>query len=122
MTMNIKTEAATQVDYFFQHLPRNPSMFSGEDGEDPHSWIKRYECIARHNHWDESLRLANAYFDLTGTAFRCYLDIQFCAWKVSFEGSFASLLQPQEKRNQSSLNALFSAYGNFAPSLRICQE
>ncbi|UYV80596.1 SLC25A29 [Cordylochernes scorpioides] len=58
--------------FFVQHLSRTPSMFSGETSEDPHSWIKRYERVARHNHWDESLRLANSYFYLAGTALRWY--------------------------------------------------
>ncbi|UYV63285.1 hypothetical protein LAZ67_2003655 [Cordylochernes scorpioides] len=68
-TMNIKKEATNQVGSFFiQHLPRNPSMFSGEGAEDPHNWLKKYERVAKHNQWDETLCLANVYFYLTGTA------------------------------------------------------
>ncbi|UYV72074.1 hypothetical protein LAZ67_9001733 [Cordylochernes scorpioides] len=72
-TMNIKKEAVTQVGSFFvQHLPRNPSMFSGEGVEDPRSWLKEYERVAKHNQWDETLCLANVYFYLTGTALKWY--------------------------------------------------
>ncbi|UYV72436.1 K02A2.6-like, partial [Cordylochernes scorpioides] len=71
--MNIKKEATTQVGSFFvQHLPRNPSMFSGEGVEDPRSWLKGYERVAKHNQWDETLCLANVYFYLTGTALKWY--------------------------------------------------
>ncbi|UYV70946.1 hypothetical protein LAZ67_8001197 [Cordylochernes scorpioides] len=49
-TMNMKKEATTQVGSFFvQHLPRNPSMFSGEGVEDPRSWLKGYEHVAKNN-------------------------------------------------------------------------
>ncbi|UYV77011.1 hypothetical protein LAZ67_14002809, partial [Cordylochernes scorpioides] len=72
-TMNIKKEATTQVGSFFvQHLPKNPSMFSGEGVEDPRSWLKGYERVAKHNQWDETLCLANVYFYLTGTALKWY--------------------------------------------------
>ncbi|UYV84803.1 K02A2.6-like, partial [Cordylochernes scorpioides] len=71
--MNIKKEATTQVGSFFvQHLPRNPSMFSGEGVEDPRSWLKGYERMAKHNQWDETLCLANVYFYLTGTALKWF--------------------------------------------------
>ncbi|UYV73599.1 K02A2.6-like [Cordylochernes scorpioides] len=61
-TMNIKKEATTQVGSFFvQHLPRNPSMFSGEGVKDPRSWLKGYERVAKHNQWDETLCLANTW-------------------------------------------------------------
>ncbi|UYV79479.1 hypothetical protein LAZ67_17002785, partial [Cordylochernes scorpioides] len=71
MTVNI--EEATQVgNYFVQHLPRNPSMFSGEDGEDPLTWLKGYKRMAKHNHWDETLCLANVYFYLNGTALKWF--------------------------------------------------
>ncbi|UYV63102.1 hypothetical protein LAZ67_2003149 [Cordylochernes scorpioides] len=66
--MNIKKEVTTQVGSFFvQHLPRNPSMFSGEGVEDPRSWLKGYKRVAKPNQWDETLCLANDYFYLTGT-------------------------------------------------------
>ncbi|UYV68177.1 K02A2.6-like, partial [Cordylochernes scorpioides] len=50
----------------------NPSMFSGEGVEDPRSWLKGYERVAKHNQWDETLCLANVYFYLTGTALKWY--------------------------------------------------
>ncbi|UYV75028.1 hypothetical protein LAZ67_12002147 [Cordylochernes scorpioides] len=72
-TMTIKKEATNQVGLFFiQHLPRNPSMFSGEGSEDPHNWLKKYERVAKHNQWDETLCLANVYFYLTGTALKWF--------------------------------------------------
>ncbi|UYV79552.1 K02A2.6-like [Cordylochernes scorpioides] len=53
-TMNIKKEATTQ------------------GVEDPRSWLKGYERVAKHNQWDETLCLANVYFYLTGTALKWY--------------------------------------------------
>ncbi|UYV72881.1 hypothetical protein LAZ67_10001063 [Cordylochernes scorpioides] len=71
--MTVKIEEATQVgNYFVQHLPRNPSMFSGEDGEDPLTWLRGYKRVAKHNHWDEILCLANVYFYLNGTALKWF--------------------------------------------------
>ncbi|UYV68419.1 hypothetical protein LAZ67_5004277, partial [Cordylochernes scorpioides] len=71
--MTVKKEEATQVgNYFVQHLPRNPSMFSGEDGEDPLTWLKGYNRVAKYNHWDETLCLANVYFYLNGTALKWF--------------------------------------------------
>ncbi|UYV84587.1 hypothetical protein LAZ67_X002728, partial [Cordylochernes scorpioides] len=71
--MTIKKEATNQVGSFFiQHLPRNPSMFSGEGSENPHNWLKKYEHVAKHNQWDETLCLANVYFYLTGTALKWF--------------------------------------------------
>ncbi|UYV70456.1 K02A2.6-like [Cordylochernes scorpioides] len=52
--MNIKKEATTQ------------------GVEDPRSWLKGYERVAKHNQWDETLCLANVYFYLTGTALKWY--------------------------------------------------
>ncbi|UYV63748.1 hypothetical protein LAZ67_2005487, partial [Cordylochernes scorpioides] len=72
-TMNNRSEASTQVSPLFcQNVVRNPSMFSGEISEDPQAWLKGYERVASHNHWDDSLSLANVYFYLHGTAQRWY--------------------------------------------------
>ncbi|UYV69952.1 hypothetical protein LAZ67_7001313 [Cordylochernes scorpioides] len=72
-TMNNRSEVTTQVSPLFcQNVVRNPSMFSGEISEDPQAWLKGYERVARHNHWDDSLSLANVYFYLHGTAQRWY--------------------------------------------------
>ncbi|UYV75303.1 K02A2.6-like [Cordylochernes scorpioides] len=51
-TMNIKKEVTHQ------------------GAEDPHNWLKKYERVAKHNQWDETLCLANVYFYLTGTALK----------------------------------------------------
>ncbi|UYV77524.1 K02A2.6-like [Cordylochernes scorpioides] len=53
-TMNIKKEATNQ------------------GAEDPHNWLKKYERVAKHNQWDETLCLANVYFYLTGTALKWF--------------------------------------------------
>ncbi|UYV75736.1 hypothetical protein LAZ67_13001171 [Cordylochernes scorpioides] len=72
-TMDIKKEAKTQLGSFFvQHLPRNPSMFSGEGGEYPHNWFKEYESVAKNNQWDETLCLANVCSYLNGTALKWF--------------------------------------------------
>ncbi|UYV78601.1 hypothetical protein LAZ67_16002112, partial [Cordylochernes scorpioides] len=72
-SMNVKTEAGTQVsNYVVQHLPRNPSIFSGEDGEDLQKWLKGYARVARYNHWDETLCLTKVYFYLSGTALKWF--------------------------------------------------
>lgn len=49
-------------------LPRNPCIFSGDDQQDVGRWIKDFERIASHNHWDEQMRLANVIFYFAGTA------------------------------------------------------
>ncbi|UYV62467.1 EPM2AIP1 [Cordylochernes scorpioides] len=72
-SMNVKTEAGTQVsNYVVQHLPRNPSIFSGEDGEDLQKWLKGYARVAKYNHWDETLCLTKVYFYLSGTALKWF--------------------------------------------------
>ncbi|UYV66712.1 ADARB2 [Cordylochernes scorpioides] len=59
-------------NYFVQHLPRNPSIFSGEGGEDLPKWLKGYARVARYNHWDETLCLTKVYFYLSGTALKWF--------------------------------------------------
>ncbi|UYV81075.1 hypothetical protein LAZ67_19002699 [Cordylochernes scorpioides] len=56
-SMNVKKEGTQVSNYVVQHLPRNPSIFSGEDGEDLQKWLKGYARVARYNHWDETLCL-----------------------------------------------------------------
>lgn len=51
---------------------RNPSVFSGDHGEDPDKWIKEYERVARFNQWDSMMSLANVFFFLNGTARQWY--------------------------------------------------
>ncbi|UYV75201.1 hypothetical protein LAZ67_12002882 [Cordylochernes scorpioides] len=53
--MNVKKKGTQVSNYVVQHLPRNPSIFSGEDGEDIQKWLKGYERVARYNHWDTIL-------------------------------------------------------------------
>ncbi|UYV60625.1 hypothetical protein LAZ67_1001700, partial [Cordylochernes scorpioides] len=43
-SMNVKKEGTQVSNYVVQHLPRNPSIFSGEDGEDLQKWLKGISC------------------------------------------------------------------------------
>ncbi|UYV80016.1 hypothetical protein LAZ67_18001431, partial [Cordylochernes scorpioides] len=70
--MNVKKEGTQVSNYVVQHLPRNPSIFSGEDGEDLQKWLKGYARVARYNHWDETLCLTKVYFYLSGTALKWF--------------------------------------------------
>ncbi|UYV71409.1 hypothetical protein LAZ67_8003042, partial [Cordylochernes scorpioides] len=70
--MNVKKEDTQVSNYVVQHLPRNPSIFSGEDGEDLQKWLKGYARVARYNHWDETLCLTKVYFYLSGTALKWF--------------------------------------------------
>ncbi|UYV74185.1 hypothetical protein LAZ67_11002341, partial [Cordylochernes scorpioides] len=47
-SMNVKTEGTQVSNYVVQHLPRNPSIFSEENGEDLQKWLKGYERVARY--------------------------------------------------------------------------
>ncbi|UYV71271.1 hypothetical protein LAZ67_8002457 [Cordylochernes scorpioides] len=71
-SMNVKKEGTQVSNYVVQHLPRNPSIFSGEDGEDLQKWLKGYARVARYNHWDETLCLTKMYFYLSGTALKWF--------------------------------------------------
>ncbi|UYV79015.1 hypothetical protein LAZ67_17000651 [Cordylochernes scorpioides] len=71
-SMNVKKEGTQVSNYVVQHLPRNPSIFSGEDGEDIQKWLKGYARVARCNHWDETLCLTKVYFYLSGTALKWF--------------------------------------------------
>ncbi|UYV71491.1 K02A2.6-like [Cordylochernes scorpioides] len=59
--MNVKKEGTQVSNYVVQHLPRNPSIFSGEDGEDLQKWLKGYARVAKYNHWDETLCLTKEF-------------------------------------------------------------
>ncbi|UYV83160.1 hypothetical protein LAZ67_23000036 [Cordylochernes scorpioides] len=41
---------------------RHPSVFSGEPGQNPKKWLKEFHRVARYNHWDNTMCLANVYF------------------------------------------------------------
>ncbi|UYV70043.1 K02A2.6-like, partial [Cordylochernes scorpioides] len=71
-SMNVKKESTQVSNYVVQHLPRNPSIYSGEDGEDLQKWLKGYARVARYNHWDETLCLTKVYFYLSGTALKWF--------------------------------------------------
>ncbi|UYV67129.1 hypothetical protein LAZ67_4004017, partial [Cordylochernes scorpioides] len=71
-SMNVKKEGTQVSNYVVQHLPRNPSIFSGEDGENLQKWLKGYARVAKYNHWDETLCLTKVYFYLSGTALKWF--------------------------------------------------
>ncbi|UYV62476.1 hypothetical protein LAZ67_2000731 [Cordylochernes scorpioides] len=87
-----------EVHFFIQHLPRNPSIFSGEGAEDPHNWLKKYERVAKLNQWDETLCLANVYFYLTGTALKWFENNEesILTWK-----EFMSQLKSVFRKNEN---------------------
>lgn len=53
---------------FYPYRDRDASTFSGKRGDDPIAWIHEYERVSIINGWDDSFRLANVIFYLTGTA------------------------------------------------------
>ncbi|UYV61424.1 ACE [Cordylochernes scorpioides] len=52
---------------------RDPTVFSGERGEDSQRWLSDFQRVARYNKWDDSMCLANVIFYLTGTA-KCWFE------------------------------------------------
>ncbi|UYV78188.1 hypothetical protein LAZ67_16000412, partial [Cordylochernes scorpioides] len=102
-SMNVKKEGTQVSNYVVQHLPRNPSIFSGEDGEDLQKWLKGYARVARYNHWDETLCLTKVYFYLSGTALKWFENNEetIQTWK-----EFTSQLENVfEKKENSKLQA-----------------
>jgi hypothetical protein len=75
------------------NLPRNPCIFSGDDQQDVGRWLKDFDRIAAHNHWDEQMCLANVIFYLAGTA-RQWFDnnedtfINWTVFKTSLNNTF----------------------------------
>ncbi|UYV77192.1 K02A2.6-like [Cordylochernes scorpioides] len=57
----------------FCHRWRDPTVFSGERGEDSQRWLSDFQRVARYNKWDDSMCLANVIFYLTGTA-KCWFE------------------------------------------------
>ncbi|UYV72818.1 hypothetical protein LAZ67_10000882 [Cordylochernes scorpioides] len=102
-SMNVKKEGTQVSNYVVQNLPRNPSIFSGEDGEDLQKWLKGYARVARYNHWDETLCLTKVYFYLSGTALKWFENNEesIQTWK-----EFTSQLENVfEKKENSKLQA-----------------
>lgn len=52
--------------------PREPGMFTGNDGVDADEWIRMFERVSRLNRWDPTVMLANAACCLKGTALTWY--------------------------------------------------
>ncbi|UYV70960.1 hypothetical protein LAZ67_8001258 [Cordylochernes scorpioides] len=52
---------------------QDPTVFSGERGEDSQRWLSDFQRVARYNKWDDSMCLANVIFHLTGTA-KCWFE------------------------------------------------
>jgi hypothetical protein len=61
------------VAFYPYQRPRDPPMFDGELNKDSQKWLRDFERVAVYNRWDDSLRLANVYFFLSGTA-RLWLE------------------------------------------------
>ncbi|UYV69423.1 hypothetical protein LAZ67_6003537 [Cordylochernes scorpioides] len=57
----------------FCHRWRDPTVFSGERGEDSQRWLSDFQRVARYNKWEDSMCLANVIFYLTGTA-KCWFE------------------------------------------------
>ncbi|UYV74170.1 hypothetical protein LAZ67_11002307 [Cordylochernes scorpioides] len=57
----------------FCHRWRDPTLFSGELGEDSQRWLSDFQRVARYNKWDDPMCLANVIFYLTGTA-KCWFE------------------------------------------------
>ncbi|UYV66779.1 hypothetical protein LAZ67_4002838, partial [Cordylochernes scorpioides] len=57
----------------FCHRWRDPTVFSGERGEDSQRWLSDFQRVARYNKWYNSMCLANVIFYLTGTA-KCWFE------------------------------------------------
>ncbi|UYV66538.1 hypothetical protein LAZ67_4002004, partial [Cordylochernes scorpioides] len=57
----------------FCHRWRDPTVFSGERGEDSQRWLSDFQRVARYNKWDDFMCLANVIFYLTGTA-KCWFE------------------------------------------------
>ncbi|UYV74252.1 hypothetical protein LAZ67_11002617 [Cordylochernes scorpioides] len=57
----------------FCHRWRDPTVFSGERGEDSQRWLRDFQRVSRYNKWDDSMCLANVIFYLTGTA-KCWFE------------------------------------------------
>ncbi|UYV66772.1 K02A2.6-like, partial [Cordylochernes scorpioides] len=57
----------------FCHRWRDPTVFSGERGEDSQRWLSDFQRVARYNKWDDSMCLANVIFYFNGTA-KCWFE------------------------------------------------
>lgn len=68
---------------------RDPPTYSGDGCSDVEDWLRQVERICNHNNWDETLRLANVPFYLTGTPLTWYEnnETSFDSW-----GTFKRLL------------------------------
>ncbi|UYV72850.1 hypothetical protein LAZ67_10000987, partial [Cordylochernes scorpioides] len=130
--MNNRSEATTQVSPLFcQNVVRNPSMFSGEISEDPQAWLKGYERVARHNHWDDSLSLSNVYFYLHGIAQRWYENNEenIPSWEI-FKDQLASVFGKKDnlrRQAEQKLKVRAQTRGEttefyIQDVLRLCRE
>ncbi|XP_077485375.1 uncharacterized protein LOC144095556 [Amblyomma americanum] len=63
-------------------LQRDPALFSGTDDHDPEDWLTSYERVSTYNKWDDTTKLNNVIFYLTGVAnlwFRNH-EADFSTW------------------------------------------
>ncbi|UYV65515.1 RALGAPB [Cordylochernes scorpioides] len=63
------------VSKFFNPLD-TPLFFSGEPAQNAEKWLKEFHRVARYNHWDNTMCLANVYFFLSGTARSWFENIE----------------------------------------------
>ncbi|UYV84060.1 ASPRV1 [Cordylochernes scorpioides] len=70
-SMNVKKEGTQVRNCVVQHLPRNPSIFSGEDGEDLQKWLKGYAP-------EKKLKTRA---QLKGESTECYIQDLLCLCK-----------------------------------------
>ncbi|XP_077505883.1 uncharacterized protein LOC144115507 [Amblyomma americanum] len=47
---------------------RDPALFSGTDNRDAEDWLTSYERLSTYNNWDDTTKLNNVFFYLTGVA------------------------------------------------------
>lgn len=62
---------------------RDPPTFNGIDGQDVDDWLDEFDRVCRHNRWDDSSKLNNVAFYLSGVAKTWFLnhETEFQAWE-----------------------------------------
>lgn len=88
-----RTPVAESTHHYYSRRDREASTFSGKRGDDPDAWILEYQRVSDVNGWDDSFRLANVIFYLSGTA------------KIWFENHEDDILSWDEFKKQ--LTAIF---------------
>lgn len=110
---------------------KNPSIFRGEDGQDPSKWLKEYERVATYNKWDDLISLANVYFFLDGTARQWFEnnEEQITSWS-QFKSELGKIFgdcKQTKRRAEEELKSRAQRQGESVQSyiqsvLGLCQE